>query len=87
MRIRPKTKWSLILADCKGGARQRFPGLQRQTEPTTSSTKETGKINNKIHTNSREKNVLLSLVCLSSHFQGCQIFLGPNMPKWEKYTK
>jgi hypothetical protein len=19
--------------------------------------------------------------------QGCQIFLGPNMPKWEKYTK
>jgi hypothetical protein len=19
--------------------------------------------------------------------QGCQIFLGPNMPNWEKYTK
>jgi hypothetical protein len=19
--------------------------------------------------------------------QGCQIFLGPNIPKWEKYTK
>jgi hypothetical protein len=20
-------------------------------------------------------------------YQGCQIFLGPNKPKWEKYTK
>jgi hypothetical protein len=25
--------------------------------------------------------------CAHTHGQGCQIFLGPNIPKWEKYTK
>jgi hypothetical protein len=32
---------------------------------------------------------LLSVASLpiSSNYQGCQIFLGPNIPKWETYTK
>jgi hypothetical protein len=37
--------------------------------------------------------LVVALYCYANHIkglfreQGCQIFLGPNIPKWEKYTK